>query len=368
MPLLARIADPNIAAIANLPDSATGLLQATGPGTATTRAINALGQTLLNTDAAGARSAIAAIEDIAGPGVLYKSGAVGSTPSIATTDQTRSAAGIPTTAPLRRQVLQATGIASQLGWGQPSTNVSVGIVTRTNMVAGTGAQVIVQGSASVPLTVAVPNGIDPSQGPVFLIRQITANQSISVASNGTTYILLANVNETNLSFSLITTSIAPIYSLFAPASPIDQQLWYSIGANRMYQWSSGLSQWISTRVWPLGYATTVSSVVTAAVMQIPAYWEAAFTAINGFNTLTIPWGMPITAYRPIVVLYDRASGAIVNSLFADAGTNYGVVCNGAASPSQDQLDLFIGANLCFASAAWQSTAGRVVDVLIRRGW
>jgi hypothetical protein len=60
MPLLARITDPNIAAIANLPDSATGLLQATGTGTAATRTINALGQTLLNTDAAGARSAIGA--------------------------------------------------------------------------------------------------------------------------------------------------------------------------------------------------------------------------------------------------------------------------------------------------------------------
>ena len=48
--------DSNLTAIADL--ATTGLIERTGVGTAETRPINTLGQTLINTDAAGARSAL----------------------------------------------------------------------------------------------------------------------------------------------------------------------------------------------------------------------------------------------------------------------------------------------------------------------
>lgn len=236
---------------------------------------------------------------------------------------------------------------------------------------GSGLSVTLNASSANPFTVSFADGFD-SSGAIDWVTSLTANMSFSPGASATSYLYLDR--STTGAITTGTTTLAPIYSYVAPASPATNQHWFDKVTFKMWVWSG--SVWTAVQRVFVGSCTTGASTVSSVITYgyngrgVSAWVNLLANGVNNVAFLQHNLGMSVTEGEQIIALRGRSAnaveGTIPASFFPSGGSTYGYFST-YTSDSKLSFGLIGGtAGLFLDLAGWCTNGDFQVTAI--RGW
>jgi len=214
--------------------------------------------------------------------------------------------------------------------------------------------------------------IDAAPMPVFMdidgvIQKIEADTSISSLTASSLCYLYADKGSGSAP-TLGHTTLKPVYSLTAPATPATDQCWFDLSAKCMMRYTG--SVWEPKQRIFIGEATTDGSSVTAVVSYaLRGIYDSSWfsVAANTQYTKTHNLGMPPLDIQLFGATADAPPANVHRVIFFNDGTNG----KGGQVGAITELDLKLNASSGFDYPLFYlntSATSGYYRVIARRGW
>lgn len=241
----------------------------------------------------------------------------------------------------------------------PRQSIRTGLIDANGLpayiTAGTGLQAILNASTGNPFIGSFADGFDSTTGQALdRLSRLTANQTFTLTDASTNYLYLARATDGTITAGA--TTLQPVYSSIAPASPASGQPWFDLVNWQAKTWD-GVSSWVASPRLYVGEAVTSGGAVTSVTS-----YKFNATCSGTRCPLLVPPGVPCEIFT-----YNQVSTVTgTTALTQFPGINFTIPAGWCTPNTAWELDLMISTTS--NSNAKQLTcnfgSGKTVDVSI----